>query len=163
MSDLIGRFSLTSMEDIVNISAPLLDEGKKIRFSVVGNSMFPLLCSQRDKVTAEKALNVKRCDVILYRRNDGSFVLHRVIGKGKLGYKLCGDNQLAVEYPVKPEDVVAKVTSFERKGKEYSVKVILYRLYSFLWCCLIWLTQFGLKIIHNIHKLRKRGADDFEK
>ena len=108
------------------------------------------------------ALNVKRCDVILYRRNDGSFVLHRVIGKGKLGYKLCGDNQLAVEYPVKPEDVVAKVTSFERKGKEYSVKVIWYRLYSFLWCWLIWLRPIGLKIIHNIHKLRKRGADDFE-
>ena len=137
MSDLIGRFSLTDMANIVNISMPLLEMGKEIKFTVVGNSMHPLLCNQRDKVIVAKAGKVKKRDIILYRRQDGSYVLHRVVGKGKLGFKLCGDDQIAIEYPVKREDVVAVMTSFERKGKIYSKKCLWYRLYSFLWCLVL--------------------------
>ena len=137
MSDLIGRFSVTDMEDIVSISLPFLEMGKEIKFAVVGNSMYPLFVSNRDKVTVVKAEKIKKRDIILYRRKDGSYVLHRVVGKGKLGFKLCGDDQTAIEYPVKKEDVIATMTSFERKGKEYSAKCLWYRVYSFLWCLVL--------------------------
>ena len=137
MSDVIGRFSLTSMEDIVNISLPFLEMGKEIKFTVVGNSMYPLFINNRDKVTVVKAEKIKKRDIILYRRADGSYVLHRVVGKGKLGFKLCGDDQVAMEYPVKQEDVLAVMTSFERKGNEYSAKCLWYRIYSFLWCLVL--------------------------
>ncbi len=137
MSDLIGRFSLTSMEDIVNISLPFLEMGREIKFTVVGNSMYPLFINNRDKVTVAGAEKIKKRDIILYRRADGSYVLHRVVGKGKLGFKLCGDDQVAIEYPVKQEDILAVMTSFERKGKEYSTKCLWYRIYSFLWCLVL--------------------------
>lgn len=137
MSDLIGKVTLTDMADIVNLSMPFLEMGKEIKFTVVGNSMHPLFCNQRDKVIVAKAQKVKKRDVILYRRQDGSYILHRVVGKGKLGFKLCGDDQIAIEYPVKREDIIAVMTSFERKGKTYSKKCLWYRIYSFLWCLLL--------------------------
>ncbi len=146
MSDLIGRFSLTSMEDIVNLSLPFMEMGKEVKFTVVGNSMYPLFINNRDKVTVVKAKKIKKRDIILYRRADGSYVLHRVVGKGKLGFKLCGDDQTAVEYPVKREDVIAVMTSFERKGKQYSAKCLWYRIYSFLWCLFIGLRPLKFKI-----------------
>lgn len=158
MSDLFKKISLTSMEDIVALSLPFLEMGKKVKFTVVGNSMHPLFCNQRDNVTVKKALKVKKRDIILYRRGDGSYVLHRVVGKGKLGFKLCGDNQIAVEYPVKQEDVVAVVTSFERKGKVYTVKNLLYKIYSFWWCSFIGLRPLGSKIVTKIHKLLNKRS-----
>ncbi len=145
MSDLIGKVSLTDMADIVNLSMPFLEMGKEIKFTVVGNSMHPLFCNQRDKVIVARAQKVKKRDVILYRRQDGSYILHRVVGKGKLGFKLCGDDQIAIEYPVKREDVVAVMTSFERKGKIYSKKCLWYRIYSFLWCLVLPIRPF----VHN--------------
>ena len=152
MSDLIGRFSLTSMEDIVNISMPFLEMGREVKFTVVGNSMYPLFINNRDKVTVAVAKKIKKRDVILYRRADGSYVLHRVVGKGKLGFKLCGDDQTAIEYPVKREDVIGVMTSFERKGTKYSTKCLWYRLYSFFWCLFIGLRPLKFKILKKLKR-----------
>ncbi len=157
MSDLIGNYKLTSMEHIVQLSRPLLDAGKAVKFSVIGNSMYPIFRHDREKVTVVKCEKIKKRDVILYQRNDGSYVLHRVVGKGRLGYKLCGDNQLAVEYPVKRQDVVAVMSSFERNGREISKNNVFYRLYSFFWCMLIALRPLEFKIAYRLKKLFKRS------
>ena len=66
MSDIIGKVSLTDMADIVNLSMPFLEMGKEIKFTVVGNSMHPLFCNQRDKVIVAKAQKIKKRDIILY-------------------------------------------------------------------------------------------------
>ena len=152
MSDLISKFQLTSMSDIVELSIPMLKMGKSVKFTVVGKSMYPIFINNRDKVTVSRVNKIKKRDVILYRREDGSYVLHRVVGKGKLGYKLCGDDQTAIEYPVKREDVIAVMTSFERKGKEYSAKCLWYRMYSFFWCTFIRLRPLKFKIAYKLIK-----------
>ncbi len=157
MSDLITKFKLTSMEQIVQLSQPMLDMGKAIKFTVVGNSMYPIFRSNIEKVTVVKSDKIKKRDVILYRRDNGSYVLHRVVGKGELGYKLCGDNQLEIEYPVKIEDVVAVMTSFERNGREVPAKRLWYRAYSFVWCLLIPLRPLEFKIAYKLKKLFKRS------
>lgn len=158
MSDLISKFQLTSMDDIVELAMPMLEKGKAVKFTVVGNSMYPLFINNRDKVTVVKAEKIKKRDIILYRRENGSYVLHRVVGKGKLGLKLCGDDQVAIEYPVKREDIVAVMTSFERKGKQYSKKCLWYKTYSFLWCLFIRLRPLCSKIITKIYKLRNKRS-----
>ncbi len=157
MSDLIKKFKLTSMEHIVQFSQPMLDMGKSVKFTVVGNSMYPIFRSNIENVTVVKAKEIKKRDVILYRRDDGSYVLHRVVGKGKLGYKLCGDNQLVIEYPVKRQDVVAVMTSFERNGREISAACLWYRLYSFVWCLMIPLRPLEFKIAYKLKKFFKRS------
>ena len=155
MSDLIGRFQLMDMNDIVHLATPLLMAGRSVKFVVVGNSMCPVFINSRDKVTVSQPKKIKNRDVILYRRSDGSYVLHRVVGKGKHGFKLCGDNQTAIEYPVKREDIIAVVTSFERKGREYSTKCLWYKAYSILWCLIIPLRRFEFKIAYKLKKIFK--------
>lgn len=157
MSDFIKKFKLTSMEQIVQLLLPMLNMGKAVKFTVVGNSMYPVFRSNVENVTVVKADEVKKRDVILYKREDGSYILHRIVGKGKLGYKLCGDNQMVIEYPVKKEDVVAVVISFERNGKEIPVSRFWYKLYSFVWCLLIPLRPLGFKVAYKMKKIFKRS------
>lgn len=157
MSDLFSKFKLTSMEQIVQLAKPMLDAGKAVKFTVVGNSMYPIFRSDAEKVTVVKAVKVKKRDVILYCREDGSYVLHRVVGRGKLGFKLCGDNQTIVEYPVKQEDVIAVMTSFERNGREVNARRLWYRMYSFFWCISIPLRPPVFKIAYKLKKIFKRS------
>ena len=118
--------------------------------------MYPIFRNNKDKVTVKKADAVKKRDVILYRRDDGSYVLHRVVGKGKLGYKLCGDNQVVVEYPVSVDNVIAVMTSFERKGREFDAHTLWYRIYSFVWCLSVPLRPLEYKLVRFVKRLIKR-------
>lgn len=157
MSDLVNKFKTTSMEQIVKLALPILEDGRSVKFTVVGNSMSPIFCNNRDKVTVKKKDKIKKYDVILYRRDDGDYVLHRVVGRGKLGYKLCGDNQLVVEYPVRAENIIAVMTSFERNGKEVDAHRLWYRVYSIVWCVAISFRPLEYKIIRYFKKIFKRS------
>ncbi|MEE1042924.1 MAG: hypothetical protein UH854_03065 [Clostridia bacterium] len=156
MSDLVSKFKTTSMEHIVKLAVPVLDEGRSVKFTVVGNSMYPIFRSDVERVTVKKVDIIKKYDVILYRRDSGDYVLHRVIGRGKTGYKLCGDNQLVVEYPVRDDAVIAVMTSFERNGKEVSSDCLWYKMYSFIWCLFIPLRPFIFKTAYTLKKLFTR-------
>ena len=153
MSDLISKFKTTSMEHIVRLAVPVLQEGRGIKFTVVGDSMYPIFRNNVERVTMKKVKKIKKYDVILYRRDNGEYVLHRVIGKGKMGYKLCGDNQLLVEYPVKSESVIAVMTSFERNGKEIDSGYLWYKMYSLIWCFFIPLRPLIFKVVRKIKNI----------
>ena len=100
--------------------------------------MLPLLHGGKDSITLKKPTEaLKKYDVPLYRRGDGSFVLHRIIGIGKEGYVMCGDHQTIKEYPVKQEDIIAVMVSLERKGKHIDCNAFGYKLYSRVWTFLL--------------------------
>lgn len=84
----------------------------------VGTSMNPMLYERKDTVKLVKAEDIKKYDVILYQRKNGSFVLHRVVGKNKKGYILCGDNQFIKEYGITDDMIIGKMEGFY-KGERY--------------------------------------------
>ena len=49
-------------------------------------------------------------------------------------FYLCGDNQTVIEYPIYKNQIIGKVVSINRKGKDFGIKNIIYCLYSFFWC-----------------------------
>ena len=70
----------------------------------------------------------------LYQRDNGQYVLHRVIGFGKDGsYILCGDNQFAKERGITDKHVIAVMTAFYHKGKAYTDRSFRYRVYVYFW------------------------------
>ena len=154
-NEMFKRVKITSMDLLVQLMTPVIESGKSVKFTVVGNSMYPLFRDGIENVTMGKACKVKKYDVILYRRDEGSYVLHRVVGVGKDGYKLCGDNQLVIEYPVKESSVIAVMTEFERKGKTVEISRLWYVLYSRIWCILLPLRPFMLKTARLVKKLLK--------
>ena len=60
MSDMIGKFQLTDMNDIVRLAKPVLKDGRSVKFIVVGNSMNPIFINNRDKVIVSMAEKVKK-------------------------------------------------------------------------------------------------------
>ena len=71
-----------------------LSEGGSVELPITGTSMLPLLVQGRDRVIISKAdKQLKKYDLPLYKRDDGAFVLHRVVAACGGTYTMCGDNQ----------------------------------------------------------------------
>lgn len=87
-----------------------------IAFVPSGNSMWPTLKNRGQSVIVRKKTEkLKAMDVALYRRDNGTNVLHRVMKATSYGYIMCGDSQFTLE-KVKEDHVYGVMTAFY-KGK----------------------------------------------
>ena len=108
---------------------PLIEEsfshGKTITISVTGVSMVPTLLP-RDAVTLHsvQATDIRRGDILLYRRKNGMYVLHRVVNIRKNRIDFCGDAQYTVEKNVPVSSVIARVCSYEKDGQTFDLEQI---------------------------------------
>lgn len=121
------------MAQLVAVIEQPLKEGKEAAFTVRGNSMWPLLLSGRDKVTVKQFDKYRKYDVVLYRRESGKYVLHRIVGKKGDAFVLAGDGETEKEYPIYSEQILAKAISGVRKGKPFSCNALGYKVYSRFW------------------------------
>lgn len=107
------------LEELWPVMSEQLEAGGSVCFGPKGISMLPMLRQGIDSVVLKKApKKLNKYDLPLYRRPDGHFVLHRVIGIKKDGYAMRGDNQIITEHGVQHDWVLAIVMGFYR-GKEY--------------------------------------------
>lgn len=113
----------------------LLEQGQSIQIQPQGYSMYPMFVPGRDAAVIERAesTGLKRGDVVLYRRESGILVLHRICRIRKDGFYMVGDNQSEVEGPLRALQIKGILTGFIRKGKYTSVRNPVYRLASRLW------------------------------
>lgn len=128
-----ASFQTVSTEALLPFLLELLSEGKSVNMTVTGYSMMPLFRHGRDSVVLKLPEKLRKYDIVLYVQEDGKAILHRIVKCGKKGYMIVGDNQMELDGPIAPEQIKAVVTSFYHGGKEYSVTVWWYRLYSFIW------------------------------
>ncbi len=137
----------TDIDALMPIVLESINSGNSARIKISGFSMYPLVTNWRDSVVLTKAADIKKGDVPLIRRPDGSYVLHRVvkIKDGKLGLR--GDYEQKIEYPVSPEDVVAVASGFYRNGKLISCQSFGYKVYKAFWMNTVWLRPLMLKIL----------------
>jgi hypothetical protein len=108
----------------------VIASGGEFRLYPRGTSMMPLLREGRDSVALVAPDRIKRGDILLYRREDGQFVLHRLlrIEKDKT-LTFCGDNQSRLEKGISPDAVIARVAYFWRDDKRVSPKSLRYFTY----------------------------------
>ena len=102
---------------------------------VTGNSMRPFIKDGRDTVWLEacKDSDYKRGKILLFRREGGKFVLHRVrkvMPDGTL--VMNGDAQYWCE-SIKKEQVLAVVTYIETNGKKRSCNSMRYKFGIEVW------------------------------
>lgn len=126
------------MKELAEVVKLQLNSGGRSTLAVTGNSMRPMLASGRDSVILILPGNEKKGDVVLYQRENGQYVLHRIIDVTEDGYIISGDNQ-AMREPVKKQQLVAVMEGFIRKGKTYSKDAKIYRLYQTMWVELFFL------------------------
>lgn len=128
---------MNQMHVSLNSMMPLMQEalasGKTVQFSPRGISMEPMLRQERDSVTLSPIPGkLKKYDLPLYRRDNGTYVLHRVIRAGD-DYTCIGDNQFVKEPGIRQDQLIGLVRSFTHKGKTYSVSHAGYRIYCRVW------------------------------
>ena len=122
------------MNETTTFEEVLAQEGKLV-YRCRGMSMSPMLRQHRDLVVIqpEPEKQYGKYDVILYRRGD-KYILHRILKVTDNGYIICGDHNWCLERDITPEQILGKLTSFVRNGREIPVEDPVYRMYVRLWC-----------------------------
>lgn len=96
----------------------LLDSAEYVPLNISGSSMTPFLVHSRDTVYLSKVTRpLKKGDMILYRRDNGAYILHRIYRVTPDGYWLVGNAQILIEKGVRPDQVLALVTAVRRREK----------------------------------------------
>lgn len=123
------------MKELVPLITDLLKDGKDVIITARGNSMRPMVKNLRDALilTSYKG-NAEVGDVILYKRESGSFVLHRIVDKSEDGsYVLMGDFQLVREEGIKESQILASLSGYIRKGRTVLCSSKRYQRYKNRW------------------------------
>lgn len=112
-------------EAFVDLSAELLSRGHRVRFRPNGNSMLPTI-KDGEAVTVAPVEHsaIKRGDILLYLTRRG-VTAHRVVkiskskkeAKEALGFILRGDAPGSSDESVRFDQVLGKVISVERDGR----------------------------------------------
>lgn len=143
---------VVSLEDMLPLMQERLAEGYSVTFSPRGVSMLPMLREGLDTVTLSPLpKRLKKYDLPLYRRENGQYVLHRIVKAGQT-YTCMGDNQFQAENGVRQEQMIALVTAFARGQKEYSADAFGYRLYCRFWHY----SRFPRRILRGVKRRLKR-------
>lgn len=116
---------------------PLIREAlasdQSIRFYPRGISMLPMLRQDIDSVILSPVSGeLKKYDLPFYQRDDGKYILHRIVGAGYT-YTCMGDNQFIPETGLRQDQMIAVVTAFYRGDREIPVTALSYRIYCRLW------------------------------
>ncbi len=143
-----------SAEEMAPVIEELLSCGKKVNLTVTGNSMYPLFRNRLDTVVLEKSLNYEKNDIVFYKRDNGQYVLHRIVSEKDGFFCTAGDNETEKEFPVYPEKVLGRAISATRGKKNVKFSVLWYKLYCFVWTELFFLRKILLKIVKTLAKLK---------
>lgn len=128
------REYMTQLDTLMPLFRERLAAGQKVRFSPRGMSMLPMLRPGIDTVVLSPVPEtLKKYDLPLYQRQDGKYVLHRIVAVEGDTYTCMGDNQFYPEEGLARGQMIALVTAFTRGKREYAVTDIRYRLYCYLW------------------------------
>ena len=118
---------------------------------ISGNSMAPFLVHGRDTVYLSRlTAPAKKGDVVLYRRDNGAYILHRVYKKEKDSYTMVGDAQTQLEAGIRDDQIVAIMTSALRKGKMQKPGTFWWEFFEKVWINMISLRPAIVKLYTNI-------------
>lgn len=122
----------------------IIEQNGFLVYTNTGDSMMPLLRQQRDLliITPKPKGRLHRLDVPLYKRDNGQYIMHRILWVRDHDYVICGDNQWYLERGITDHHIIGILDSVVRDGQTIPVRStpehphvsLKYRLYVFLWC-----------------------------
>lgn len=154
-NDLFSRTAGTNTPDTYKYDLEqLLKDGYSIRIHPQGYSMYPLFIPKRDEAVIEPVdvNTLRRNDVVLYRRDSGILVLHRILKTNPEGIWLVGDNQTEIEGPLRADQIKGRLCLVIRNGHEIPVSSVSYRFLTSFWLFLRPLRPFFWKLSHLLKR-----------
>lgn len=109
----------------------ILNKGETLYYRNVGNSMLPFIKEGEDLlvIDAYKDQRLKVGDVILYKRDTGKYVLHRIVSVRKNDYLLRGDNQYNTETGIVDRHILGVLREVIKPNQRINVLDISYQKY----------------------------------
>lgn len=152
------KFRKVQMTDLYPLIRDTLASGGTFSLTVTGSSMCPFLAGGRDQVTLSAVPSkIKKNNLLLYRRKSGQFVLHRVVKVCRDGtYTFCGDHQQFLEKGLEKSQMVGLATSFVRKGRRFTDRNVLYRMYRTIWTWIIPLRPYVFAVRNKLAGRQKK-------
>ncbi len=141
-----------SIQEIVPLIEEQVENGGCFYLVPKGKSMLPTIKEGIDTVVLERATSLKRGDILLYRRKNGQYVLHRLVKIKNGNLTMCGDAQLDFEFNITEDDIIAMVTEIIRNGKSTKISSTKFKLCFKYICAKRKLKAFLLKSYKKIRK-----------
>lgn len=142
-------------KEYVSVLKEQVEAGQEAVMKIAGNSMAPFLIHDRDFIcfsTPEKAL--KKGDMVFYQRENGQFIMHRICKVSSDGYYMTGDAQEIIEGPVKREQIFARITKVQRKGKWITEGDFWWIFFEKIWINMIPWRRTMIRLYGIIRKFR---------
>lgn len=120
------------------LSAEVLQSGKRLRFRARGGSMYPFI-KDGEVIEIEPcpASEINVGEVVFYRSSRGNVIAHRVTGRRSEGDRLVllakGDSAPTFDEPVYADQVLGRVTVIERGQKKLFLNKGLPRVVGVVW------------------------------
>lgn len=140
------------LKELLPIMEETLSAGCTVTFTTHGKSMRPIL-NDGDSVSLKKADKYKVGDVVLYRKADGSFVLHRIIRIKKDTVYTQGDSLHEKDEPIKSDAILGKAVAYIYPQRELKTTEFTYKVYKILYMSFVGRMLRTLK--HKIIKHKK--------
>ena len=119
-----------SLNEMAPLIRETLEKNGEVTFISAGRSMLPVIRDRKDAVTLVKPKReIKPGDIVFYQRDNGQFILHRVMFVNSDKYVMRGDNQWDNEYNIRRDQIIGVLKCFERNGKTHNVTDRDYLMY----------------------------------
>lgn len=124
--------NIHSFEEIAPVMREILEANGRVSFVSGGTSMLPLIRDGVDTVTLIKPDGrLKNGDIVFYQRENGQYILHRIIRVSGGTYITRGDNQWFDDCNVRQEQIIGALTCIERNGKCIEADSVKNKVYVF--------------------------------
>lgn len=134
----------------------IIEKEGRLVYTNVGDSMYPLIKPRDLLVIRKPPRPLRRLDIPLYKRDNGQYVLHRIVKKRANDYALCGDNRAGIETGITDRHIIGVLTEIVRDGSTFSVYSVKYRLYAHLWSDFMPIKRVIFKLRKIIKHRKKR-------
>lgn len=140
------------LNELIPLIRERLSDGQSVTFSPKGTSMLPMLRQGIDTVEISSISGrLKKYDLPLYQRDNGQYVLHRIVEVGET-YTCIGDNQFVLESGLRQDQMIAIVSAFTRGGKRIEVSNPKYQMYCRIWCASRLVRHVWFRIRHILYR-----------
>ena len=151
---------LVDTQEYMEMIRTLLEDGQEVSMIVTGNSMRPFLKHGRDKICMKKTdRKLRKGDIVFYRRENGQYVMHRILKCGDQSYTLLGDGQIVPEAGIRQEQIFARITKVQVRGKWIGPENFRGRFFEHIWIRFCGIRKLGFSFSSKVQNLKKSSKE----
>ena len=151
---------LVDTQEYMEMIRALLEDGQEVSKIVTGNSMRPFLKHGRDKICMKKTdRKLRKGDIVFYRRENGQYVMHRILKCGDQSYTLLGDGQIVPESGIRQEQIFARITKVQVRGKWIGPENFRWRFFEHIWIRFCGIRKLGFSFSSKVQNLKKSSKE----